>query len=126
MSPVRVLDTGTNLGISGPFKANVAKKFAIAGVVGVPDDAIAVTGTLRILYPTKAGYVSLTTSPTTNPATATIHFTANEIRATGVTMGLNPDGSLSVVYKAPAGASVRIVFEVSGYFLPTAVGSTYV
>src|SRR6185503_18046102 len=64
VAPTRVLDTDKNLGISGPFKANAAKKLTIAGTAGVPANAIAVSGVLRVLYSTKAGYVSLTTTPT--------------------------------------------------------------
>ena len=117
VNPVRLLDTQLGNGLpAGPFSANVGRSFAVAGRGGVPADATAVTGTLRILSPTKAGYVSLTQLPTANPATATIHFTAGEIRATGVTIGLAPDGSLAAVYKAPAGSTIRLVFEVTGYY----------
>ena len=116
MAPTRVLDTGLNIGVTGPLTANAAKKLVVAGKAGIPANAVAVTGTLRVLYSTKGGFVSLTTVPTNSPATATIHFTANQLLATGVTASLAPDGSLGVVYKGPAGATVRVIFEVSGYY----------
>jgi hypothetical protein len=31
-------------------------------------------------------------------------------------MGLASDGSIGLVYKAPTGASVRVVFEITGYY----------
>jgi hypothetical protein len=126
LEPTRLLDTGTGIGIAaGPFTANKARTFPVAGKGGVPADATAVTGVLRVMYATKAGYVTLSPVPDDNPPTATIHFTAGQVIATGVTLGLASNGSLSVVYHAASGASVRIVLEVTGYYVGSSQGERY-
>jgi hypothetical protein len=126
LEPTRLLDTGTGVGIAaGPFTANHARRFPVAGKGGVPADATAVTGVLRVMYATKAGYVTIMPLPDDNPPTATIHFAASQVVATGVTMGLGPDGTMAVNYHASNGSSVRIVFEVTGYYLGGAEGARY-
>jgi hypothetical protein len=117
LPPTRLLDTGLGIGTAaGPLPPSSPRTFPVAGQGGVPADATAVTGVLRVVYPTKSGYVTISPLPDATPATATVHFVASQLVATGVTMGLAPDGSLAVVYKGAAGGSVRLVFEVTGYY----------
>ncbi|MBI2776449.1 MAG: hypothetical protein HYX57_04160, partial [Chloroflexi bacterium] len=47
---------------------------------------------------------------------STLNFPAGDTRATGVTVTLGPDGSLAAVYKAASGATVQLIFDVTGYY----------
>ncbi len=125
MTPKRILDTRIGLGLSGAFVAGTARSFRIAGIVpGVPANAIAVTGNLTVTKPTAGGFVSLGSSLA--GATSTINFNAGEDRANGVTLGLDSNGSLSAVYQATRGATVQLIFDLSGYFVRSPSGTTFV
>ncbi len=138
-SPARVLDsrpTGsghTNIGLAGKFTAGTVRTFAVAGVIGVgatsaavPTNATAVTGNLTIVNETAAGVVALGPTMTASGATTTINFVKGDIRANNVTMGLGAGGKLSAVYRsATAGATIDLIFDVTGFFTPDTSGATY-
>ncbi len=127
LSPTRLLDTRTALGVNGATKAAAIKAgteswFLVTGrnpnpALNVPDGAVAVTGNLTVTGQTAAGYLALTSAGTTKPTTSTINFPLGDTRANGVTVALGPDGKLWIIFIARAGATVQSVFDVSGYFL---------
>ncbi|HEY7935640.1 MAG TPA: hypothetical protein VID26_00765, partial [Candidatus Limnocylindrales bacterium] len=129
LAPVRVLDSrsssGSPLGFSGVLVANVPRTFAVAGGHGIPSDAIAITGNLSVTGQTRAGYLALTPTPTASPSSATLNFPTADTRGNNTTIALAPDGSLAVVYKAPAGAHTNVILDVTGYFSTTGVGARY-
>ena len=51
-----------------------------------------------------------------NPTTSTINFPLGDTRANNFTVVLSGTGSLSGVYKAPAGAKTHLIVDVSGYY----------
>ena len=113
--PVRVLDSRTGLGLSGPFAANASKTLSIAGAHGIPADAVAITANLTVVGQTRAGYLSVTPNPTTNPTTSTLNFPVGDTRANGLTAQLNGSGDLSIVYKAATGTA-HVLLDVTGYY----------
>jgi glucose/arabinose dehydrogenase len=117
MSPTRLLDSRFGQGIT-ILGDHAPRTFAVAGQVGVPANAVAITGNLVAVIPSGGGYFALTTAPTSTPSTSTINFPAGDIRANGVTVALGASGTLSVVYNSWGGASSQIVFDVTGYFVP--------
>ena len=129
ISPLRVLDSRTPLGVGGSFAANAPRTFQVGGFSSpsgsIPATAIAVTGNLTVTGQTGAGYVSLTTIATTSPRSSTLNFPAGDTRANNVTVPLSAAGKLAAVYKAAAGRSAQLVFDVTGYFVPGASGSGY-
>ena len=140
IAPARVLDsrssyTGvTNMGLTGKFAAGTVQTFAVAGAryvggganVAVPVGATAVTGNLTMVNATVAGIVALGPTVTAGGDVTTTTFASGDIRATGITIGLGPDGTLQAVFRsASATASVDLIFDVTGYFTPNTTGSTY-
>jgi large repetitive protein len=136
--PRRILDTRrSDLSLVGTFKAGTVRTFGVTNVpyvgadgkptatVAVPLAATAVTGNLTIVNETASGLVALGPTMTATGAVTTINFAKPAIRANNVTVGLGPGGTLQAVYRAPAGNSVHIIFDVTGYFLPDTSGSTY-
>jgi len=93
----------------------------------VPADAVAVTGNLTVTNQSAAGLLAL--GPTMFPtgSTTTLNFVVGENRANNVTMGLNPsDGTLSAVFRSStAGATVDVLFDVTGYFSTDPADGTY-
>jgi spore germination protein YaaH len=126
LPPTRLLDSRYGNGLSGAFGAGAPRTFVVAGRGGVPAGAVAVTGNLTITGGGSAGYVALTPTPTASPSTSTLNFPAGDTRANGVTVTLGPDGTLAAVYMGPAGSAVHVIFDVTGYYIGSPAGATYV
>lgn len=126
IAPSRDLDTRINQGVTGALASGVPVTWAVAGVNGVPANAIAVTGNLTVTQQTYRGYVALTPVPTANPATSTINFPLYDTRANGVTVPLGPGGSISATYiTGRTGDRTELIFDVTGYFTNDSSGSTF-
>jgi hypothetical protein len=114
----RILDTRHGTGLTGPFTNRVAREFSVAGQGGVDPAAIAVTGNLTVTGQTRAGYVSLMTTPQSAPGTSTINVALGDTRANGVTLGLASNGGLWATYVASGPGQVNLIFDVTGFFTP--------
>jgi glucose/arabinose dehydrogenase len=125
VSPVRVLDTRDGTGLSGPFSAGTPRTWPVAGVSGLPANAVAVTGNLTVTDQTEGGWVTVSPTPSANASPSTLNFPLGEDRANNVTIALGPSGSLSAVYAAAPGRTAQLVFDVTGYFLASEDGATY-
>jgi hypothetical protein len=80
-----------------------------------------------MVSPSKAGYASVTQTPTDSPTTSTINFPAGSVRANGVFAPLDDTThALSIVYKAGAGGHTDIVLDITGYFEPGTGGLHFV
>jgi hypothetical protein len=123
--PVRVLDTRGGVGLTGAFAANVPRTFQVAGSLGIPSNAKAITANLTVTRQTAAGYVSVTPTATNSPPASTINFPAGDNRANNLTTRLSSDGKLSAVYKAGSGKTTHLLLDVTGYFLEDDLGATY-
>ena len=124
MTPVRVLDSrpAFEIGLSGPFMSGTPRKLQIAGTLGIPADATAITGNLTVVGQTKAGYLSITKANVPNPATSNLNFPLGDTRANGVSVPLNGTGALWIVYKSAAGGTTHVILDVTGYYRETATG----
>ena len=130
LTPTRLVDTRSKLGLAAAVKAGVADTFQVTGVgsdpaLKIPDTAIAVTGNLTVASQTAAGYFALTSVATKTPKSSTLNFPNHDARANGVTVALGAGGKLGLTYIAKAGATAQVVFDVTGYFLPGASGASY-
>lgn len=123
--PVRVLDTRFGTGLSGVFSANVPRSFKVATALGIPANAVAVTGNVTVVGQTSAGYLAITPTPVVNPPSSTINFPPGDTRANNFTTPLSSDGKLAAVYKAAAGRSTNLIVDITGYFLAGTGGATY-
>ena len=127
LTPLRVLDTRFDVGLTNSFKANENRTFQVAGVGTIPANAKAITGNLTVVNQTGAGFVTLATNPPpANPATSTINFPVGDARANGVTVKLSGTGTLSAVYKAPNGRTTHLILDVTGYYLDNLNGARFV
>ena len=118
-APTRLVDTRIGLGISNKLTAFAPAAFAVAGVMGIPADAVGVTGNLTVTGQDAAGWLALTSTPIAHPGTSTINFPARDDRANGVFAALS-GGWLALT----ASAATQVVFDVTGYFV-NGGGATY-
>ncbi|MGH2513204.1 MAG: hypothetical protein ACRDGQ_11015 [Candidatus Limnocylindrales bacterium] len=126
-APIRGLDSRFGLGLTGPFSANVARTLQVsgpAGVPGIPTGILAISGNLTVTNQTQAGYLAITTDPTNMPPTSNLNFPRGDVRANGFTARLDPNGALSIVYKAASGTT-DVVLDITGYFEAGSGGLSY-
>ncbi len=126
IDPVRVLDTRFNIGLNGKFNHAGPRAVQVAGVLGIPDDAAAITGNLTVIQQSRAGFVSVTPQRTTSPSTSTINFPAGDTRANNLTIPLSPTGLAWLVYIASTGHNTHLALDVTGYFVYDDNEATYI
>jgi hypothetical protein len=127
VTPVRLLDTRHNNGLSSKLSAHVPATFHVTergGVSNVPTGATAVTANVTIVKPSASASVYLGPEPIVSPTTATISFNKGDITAFGSTIALKSDGTMSATYMASSGTT-DLVMDVTGYFTPDNTGATY-
>ena len=116
MEPVRVMDSRTNVGVTGSFSAGVAKTLQITGPGVAPSGTVAITANLTVTGQTGGGFAAL--GPTVDKSTqfSNLNFPTRDNRANGATVPLASNGSLQVIYVAPAGQA-DLLLDVTGYYL---------
>ena len=123
VTPARILDSRFGIGLSGVFVSHHARTFQVTGNGGIPAGATAVTGNVTVTQQTAGGFVYIGPNSIDDPTSSTLNFPVGDDRANGVTVELGPGGSLSVTYAAGTyGPTAHVIFDVSGYFAPDAVG----
>ena len=118
LTPARLLDTRSGVGLSGKFVANTPRTFSVTGHGGVPAGATAVTGNLTVTGSSAGWAVYLGPDPLAAPTSSTINFKTGDTLANGLTVALSSSGTLSATYISSAGATTDLVFDVTGYFTP--------
>ena len=124
LTPTRILDSRYGNGLSGAFYPGVPRRFRVSTRGGVPAGAVAVTGILTATAETKGGYLTIGPVFTAAPSSSTLNFPAGDNRANNVTVALDSDGELSVVYVG-SGGSTHAIFDVTGYFTADDTGATF-
>jgi spore germination protein YaaH len=99
VAPVRLLDTRSGNGLSGPLTANTPATFQVTGRGAIPANATAVTGNVTVTGETSAWAVSVGPNPDPAPTTSTLNFNAGDVRANGMTVALAAAGTLSGNYR---------------------------
>jgi hypothetical protein len=126
ITPKRVVDSRSAVGVTGAFAVNVPKTFQVAGVSPIPSDAIAVTGNVTTVGQTAAGFISVTPTATTTPSSSTLNFPFGDIRANNFTVPLDGTGRLAAVYKASStGKQTHVIVDITGYFVAGTAAATY-
>jgi hypothetical protein len=124
LTPSRVLDTRTGAGLPGAFTSGSPRTLTVAGSGGVPAGATAITGNLVAVDPGSNGYLSIGSSVSSTPATSSLNVLRGDTRGAAVTVSLDGDGRLGIVWKGAAGARADVLLDVTGYF-GGAGGATY-
>ncbi len=138
ITPVRVLDTRTDVGLAGPFVSAISQDLDVTGDVAttagtqivVPVGATAVVMNVTAVSPTAAGFVAVRPADAPGaPTTSSLNLKAGDIVPNAVTVALptsGPDTGMVELtfdaYGAP-GPSTDILADVIGYYTANAPSS---
>lgn len=132
ITPARIIDTRTAIGLSGPFVSPTGRSVQVTGTVQtasgptvvVPTGATAVVLNVTAVRPQAAGFISVRPGGTPGaPETSSLNFAAGDIVPNAVTVALSAGGAIDVVYDALGGVgpTTEALIDVTGYY--TAVGA---
>ena len=94
-NPFRTLDTRRSG--QGPCVAGgTTRNLTVAGEFGVPLNAASVVVNVTVVNPTAPGYLTVFPAGTTRPTASNLNFTAGQVVANGVTVGVGSSGQISL------------------------------
>ena len=117
LSPVRVVDSRSGLGLPKPLANGSIKSFSMAGYL--PAGTVAVSGNVTVTGQTSRGFVALAPSLTWPTKTSTLNFPMGDNRANGIVVPVSASRSLSVVFSGGSKATTHLIFDLTGYFVAT-------
>jgi hypothetical protein len=134
LTPNRVLDSrlGRRIDMQASLTSGVPASFKVTDQssdpnLNVPANAIAVVGNLTATGQGSKGYFSLTPDrPSGTPPTSTINFPAGDTRANAVVAPVGAGGLMWVTFVGTAGTHADVLLDVTGYFVQSTAGATYV
>ncbi len=134
-TPTRILDTRTDVGLTGPFVSGVAQKLQVTGVVAtqppgtappvneevVPATATSVMLNVTVVRPSTKGFLSIRPGDASGePATSNINWAAGGANiANAVTVQLPTTGTVDIYVNGTVG---EVLIDVAGYHMPAASG----
>ena len=121
MTPVRILDTRLTTQVG----AQSAITLPVAGTLGVPADASAVSLNVTVTNTRAPGYVTVWPSGGTRPVVSNLNFVGGQDVANLVTVKVGTGGTVSLFNSS--GTPVDLVVDLGGYYAlgaPTAGGGT--
>jgi len=120
VAPCRLVDTRAGAGPSGgpALGANSVRGFPVAGICGVPPDAVAVAVNAAAVNPTAGGNLRLFPAGSPAPLASVLNFAPSRTRSGNAMVLLGPDGGLAVQCDMPPGSTGQtdFILDVSGYF----------
>jgi len=129
VTPERILDTRSGVGLSGPFVSGVSRKLQVTGAV-VPAGATGVLLNVTVVAPTAAGFLSVRPGDATGvPSTSSLNFTAGDIVPNSVQVALPTSGAnagqIDVTFDAfgAVGPTTNVLADVVGYLLAGGPGT---
>lgn len=118
LPPCRVADTRQAAGPQGgpALAAGSQRSFPVAGLCGIPADAVAVAANVTVVNPTATGHLEL--RPTGSPVagTSAVNFAAGKVRANNAVLALGVLGEVNVGCSLNQAGTAHFVLDVSGYF----------
>jgi sugar lactone lactonase YvrE len=131
ITPVRVLDTRTGLGLAGVFTSPVSRDLLVTGSIAtadgtqivVPAGATAVALNVTVVTPTAPGFLSVRPADAAGaPSTSNLNFVAGQVVPNAVTVAIptagGDAGRIEITYNAfeVAGPTTHVLVDVVGYF----------
>lgn len=93
-----------------------SRDIAIGGACGVPSSARAVALNVTVTQATASGHLRLYASGQPLPLTSAVNFSAHQTRGNNGLLPVGPGAVLAVYAGLPAGATVHVVVDVSGFY----------
>jgi len=133
VDPARILDTRTDVGLSGPFVRNVGQKLRVTGSVPtqppgnvpptnqtvVPAGATAVTMNATVVTPRSGGFLAIRPGDATGtPATSNINLNPFQTLANSITVQLPTSGSAAGTIDIFIDGEVDdVLIDIVGYYM---------
>lgn len=123
ISPVRVLDTRNNIGVTkvGPVSAGGTVKVTLAGSNGVPADVTGAVLNVTAVGATGNGYLTVYPDGSQMPATSNVNYGTGGVVANEATVAVT-DGAVDIHVSGKG--TVSIVVDLAGYYTPSAPAYT--
>ncbi len=121
VTPCRLLDTRS----ATPLMSGTVYGIQATGNCGIPAGAFAVALNVVAINPTGGGHLTLYPGAVV-PATATLNFLADHIRANNAIVTVDAAGSFNLLATL-GGGTLDVVIDIAGYFVqvPQGVDDTY-
>jgi len=117
VSPCRLVDTrDAALGGPTPLSGGTPRTFTVGGRCGTSPTASGLILNITVTQPNAAGFLTVYPGGTAVPATSNVNFRSGVTRANSAMARVGAGGALSVVAGMPAGTTVHVIIDVSGYF----------
>ena len=98
LSPARILDTRSGIGLTSKFSSSVPQTLTIAGAGGVPSGAVALAANMTATGQTTSGYAAIGPTLPSPPAFSNLNFPTGDNRANGVIAPLTGDGKVQLEF----------------------------
>ncbi|CAN5504793.1 hypothetical protein BH10ACT2_BH10ACT2_10620 [soil metagenome] len=134
ITPVRVLDTRSNLGLTGVFTSPTSRDLLVAGSIAtadgvqvvVPEGATAVSMNVTVVSPSAQGFLAVRPADATGaPSTSNLNFVAGQVIPNAVTVKIPTSGAdagkIEITYSAggTTGPTTNVLVDIVGYYLGT-------
>jgi hypothetical protein len=129
IDPVRILDTRSNVGLSGPFASLTPRKLQVTGSA-VPAGATGVLLNVTVVSASADGFLSVRPGDATGaPSTSSLNFEAGDIVPNAVQVGMPTSGAnagqIDIAYNAfgQLGPTTDVLVDVVGYMVAGGAGT---
>jgi len=110
MAPTRVLDTRTN----GPcVSGSTGRQVTVAGVHGVPPDAVAIAANVTVVGPGSPGYLTVHPSGSPRPTASNLNYERGDVVPNLVTTKVGTGGRITLY---ASGGCPHVIVDVAGYY----------
>ncbi|CAN5504565.1 hypothetical protein BH10ACT2_BH10ACT2_10600 [soil metagenome] len=134
ITPVRVLDTRSNLGLTGVFTSPTSRDLVVTGSIAtadgiqivVPEGATAVSMNVTVVSPSANGFLAVRPADATGaPSTSNLNFIVGQVIPNAVTVKVPTSsgdaGKIEITYSAggTTGPTTNVLVDIVGYFQAT-------
>lgn len=121
VTPSRLLDSRSGVGLSGAWSAGQTRRLNVTGVAGIPPDATAVAVNLTAIGGTASGYVSAWPAGQTRPSASILNWAKGGVVPNSTVLKVGTGGAIDIYNSA---GSTNFTLDVSGYFGSSGQGMT--
>jgi outer membrane protein assembly factor BamB len=116
LTPVRLLDSSVNMGLTGPFANRTARLLGVGGTSTIPSGAAAIAGNLTLITPSSGGFVLVSPEVVASPTTSTVNASAGRSEANGFDVALGSGGHVALEWAGTVGSTANLALDVTGYW----------